>query len=129
MRRVEKGMTAKIAYENHLAGDPSQVGASCPEAEGKEAHQDREASFREEGNRDQEGMADGLRKVVRERSRKFRDDCWTHVHRTREGEGVHRIHQEDPCPWEDHLRVVDLDAEDRNRNLQEGVHCLIRRQL
>jgi hypothetical protein len=127
-------MTAQITYGNHL-GDPSPVGASCLEA-GKEDHQDLEASFREEGTRDQAGMADGLREVVRERLRKFRVEYSTHVHRTREEGEVHRIHQEgpspspSPCPLEARLGVVaEQDVEGRNRNLQEGARCQIRKQL
>ena len=40
------------------------MGASCLEV-GKEGRQGQEASSREGGNQDQEGKADGLRKVVR----------------------------------------------------------------
>lgn len=92
---------------NRLEEVPSQVEASYPAGEGKEDHQDREASFREE-SRDQEGRAD-------------------EVHRTLEGEGVHRIHREGPWGVRSWV-AADQDVEDRNRNLQVEVRCRIRRQ-
>lgn len=57
-------MTNQNTHGNQLEEDPFQAGASSPEVEGKEDHQDREASCREGGNQGQEGKADGLRKVV-----------------------------------------------------------------
>jgi len=57
-------MTNQTTYGNHLEG-PSQVGASCPEVEGKADHQDQGASSQEGGNQGQEEKADGLGKVVR----------------------------------------------------------------
>lgn len=65
IRSVGRGTANLNTHGNHLEEDPSQVGASCPEAEGKADHQGQEASSQEEGNQDQEGKADGLRKVVR----------------------------------------------------------------
>jgi len=132
IRGVARGVTVGDTHGNHLEEDPSQVGASCLGVEGKAGHQDQEASSQEGGNQDQGEKADGLRKVVSGCTLgKFRIgiDCWTYVHRTREGEGVHRIHREVPYPWEVHSWVVvDQDVEDRNRNLQEGGRCQIRRQ-
>ena len=61
----------RATHGNHRGEDPFQVGASCLE-EGKEDHQDQEASSREGGNQDREGRADGLRKVV-SRIAKFQD--------------------------------------------------------
>jgi len=58
-------MTDQTTYGNRLEEDPSQAGASYLEVEGKADHQGQEASFQEGGNRDQEGKADGLGKVVR----------------------------------------------------------------
>ena len=126
MRRFEKGTATEVTYGNRLEEVPSQVEASYPAGEGKEDHQDREASFREE-NRDQEGRADELRKLVMSLSRKLRVDNWTYVHRTLEGEGVHRIHREGPWGVRSWV-AADQDVEDRNRNLQVEVRCRIRRQ-
>lgn len=62
-------------------------------------------------------------------SPKLRTEYWAYVHRTQEGEGAHRIHQEDPSPWAVHSRVVvGQDVGGRNRNLQEGGRCRIHRQ-
>lgn len=64
IRNITRGVTDHITHGNHLEEGPSQVGASCLGVEGKADHRGQEASSREGGNRDREGKADGLRKVV-----------------------------------------------------------------
>jgi hypothetical protein len=119
-----------ITHGNRLGEDPFQVGASCLEVEGMADHRGQEASFQEGENQDQEGRADGLREGVRGLVVKVEVNFWAYVHQTQEGEGVRRIRQEDPSPWEDRSwMAAGQDVEDRNRNHQEGDHCLIRRQL
>lgn len=116
-------------HGNRLGEGPSQVGASFLGVEGKGGHRGQAASFRG-GNRDQEGKVDELRKVVRDHLAKVKSkfDHLTHGHRTQE-EGVHRTLQEGLDPWEARsCLVADQDAEDRNRNLREGVRCQIHRQ-